>query len=317
MKRVLIIAGNRYTGSHQTPHLTHHLARQLVDLGRKVPVLGDFPLPWFSMPPSVEYVVEDYSKKEIVALLLDSHQEVIYLAYEQQVSSTFENASEALLRNLPATVQMFTEVAQRGRKMVFFSSGSAVYGEAVNIPISEIHPTRPLSEYGVTKLTLENFARLFSVTMGLKCICVRPSNVYGDGQRPLEGQGFISVAIESVLRRIPIKLFGSSDIIRDYIYVGDLASGIVSALESGEVSEIYNIGTGVGLSNLEVIEAIRLLMVNTGYEVLVKDFPARALDVKSNVLCSKKIYNQTGWKSKTSFKDGLVTTLNWMIKQHR
>jgi len=317
MKRVLIIAGNRYTGSHQTPHLTHHLVRQLVDLGREVTVLGDVPLPWFNIPPSVEYVMEDYSKKEIITLLLDSHQEVIYLAYEQQVSSTFENASEDLLRNLPATVQLFKEVAQRGRKMVFFSSGSAVYGEAVDIPICEMHPTRPLSQYGVTKLTLENFARLFSVTIGLKCIWVRLSNVYGDGQRPFEGKGFISVAVESVLRRIPIKLFGSSDIIRDYIYVGDLALGIVSALESGEDSEIYNIGTGVGLSNLDVIEAIKLLMEKTGYEVLVKNFPARALDVKSNVLCSKKLYDQTGWKSKTSFKDGLITTLNWLIERHK
>jgi len=96
-----------------------------------------------------------------------------------------------LLENLPPTVQLFAEVAASGRKLVFVSSGGTVYGEASKLPIREDHPTKPISPYGVTKLTLESYAHLYAVTHGLKFVCVRPANAFGPGQKPFTGQGFM------------------------------------------------------------------------------------------------------------------------------
>lgn len=317
MKSTLVIAGDGYIGPHQMPHLVPHLVRQLVAKGRKVTVLGRSTAPWYESLGGVDYVTEDFSKNEIICRLLDTHQEIIHLAYAAVPDASPENSHEDLLKNLPATLQLFSEVAVRGGRLVFISSGSGVYGEAVELPIRETHPTKPISAYGVTKLTLENYARLYGVTHGLKFICVRPSNVYGDGQRPFEGQGFIATAIASVLRGMPIKIFGSNDIIRDYIYVSDLASGIVSALECGRVSETYNIGTGVGLSNLDVIESITPLMQEIGCEVRIESFPARSFDVKTNVLDSIKLQTETDWRTKVGFIDGIVATRDWLKTQHK
>jgi UDP-glucose 4-epimerase len=147
-----------------------------------------------------------------------------------------------LLQNLPPTVQLFSEAAVRGTKLLLVSSGGTVYGEADELPISETHATKPISPYGVTKLTLENYAYLYAATHDLKFVCVRPANAYGIGQKAFVGQGFVATALASAMRGMPIKIFGHCGTIRDYLYVSDLASGIVSALEHGHLSETYNLG---------------------------------------------------------------------------
>jgi len=209
-------------------------------------------------------------------------------------------------------VQLFSEVADRGGKLVLVSSGGTVYGEAIKLPIREDHPTKPISPYGVTKLTLENYAHLYAVTHGLQFVCIRPANAFGVGQRPFVGQGFISTAMASAMRGQPIKIFGQNGTIRDYIYVSDLASGIVSALEHGHLSETYNLGSGIGLSNLEVIEVFKPLMQEIGCEVQVENLPERAFDVKANVLDSSKLQEHTGWKLQVEFDDGLRRTREWL-----
>ena len=180
------------------------------------------------------------------------------------------------------------------------------------LPICEDHPTRPISPYGVTKLTLENYARLYAVTHGLRFVCVRPANAYGVGQRPFIGQGFISTAIASAMRGQPIKIFGQDGTVRDYIYVSDLASGIMSALEHGHLSETYNVGTGVGLSNKGVIQILSPLMKRMGFDTIVEHLPERAFDVKVNVLDSTKLQMQTGWKPRIGIEEGLTLTSEWI-----
>ena len=197
-------------------------------------------------------------------------------------------------------------------KLILVSSGGTVYGEVDELPIKETHATKPVSPYGVTKLTLENYAYLYAATHGLKFVCVRPANAYGAGQKPFVGQGFIATAMASTMKSMPIKIFGEHGTIRDYIYVSDLASGIVSALEKGHLSETYNLGSGVGLSNFEVIELFKPLMQEMSSEVKVDNLPERAFDVKANVLDSTKLQEHTGWKPIVKFSEGLSRTRDWL-----
>ena len=300
----LIIGGAGYIGAH--------LAPQLISTGRQVTVLGRSETPRYQLPTGVRYVVGDFAEHDLICRLLDTHQEVIQLAYATVPNTSYENPLADLLQNLPPSVQLFSEVAGRGIKLVLVSSGGTVYGEVTGLPISEDHPTKPISPYGVTKLTLENYAFLYAATHGLKFICVRPANAYGVGQRPFVGQGFIATAIASVMRGMPIKIFGPHGTVRDYLYASDLASGIVSALEQGHLSETYNLGSGAGLSNLEVIDAIRPLMREIRCEVHLEVLPVRAFDVKANVLDSTKLQKHTGWEPKVKFQDGLRRTREWL-----
>ena len=302
--KILVIGGAGFIGVH--------LNSQLISTGRQVTVLGRSETPKYELPSGVRYVVGDFAQHDLISRLLDTHDEVIQLAYATVPNTSFENPLVDLLQNLPSNVQLFSEVAVRGIKLILISSGGTVYGEVIRLPISENHPTKPISPYGVTKLTLENYAYLYAATQGLKFVCVRPANAYGVGQRPFVGQGFVATAIASAMRGIPIKIFGLHGTVRDYLYASDLASGIVSALVQGHLSETYNLGSGVGLSNLEVIEAIRSLMREIGCDVSLEVLPERAFDVRANVLDSTKLQIQTGWQPQVTFQDGLRRTHGWM-----
>jgi UDP-glucose 4-epimerase len=152
------------------------------------------------------------------------------------------------------------------------------------------------------------------VTHGLKFVCVRPANAFGVGQRPFVGQGFISTAIASAMHAQPVKIFGQKGTIRDYLYVSDLAAGIVSALEKGHLSETYNLGSGVGFSNLDIIKVLTPLLNVIGYQVKVEHLAERTFDVKANVLDSTKLQKHTGWKPQIEFVDGLLRTCDWLKK---
>ncbi len=303
----LVIGGAGFIGAH--------LVTQLVATGRRVKVLGRNATPRYELPVGVDYMVGDFAQLELISRLLDTHQEVIHLAYATVPNTSFENPLADLMQNLPPTVQLFSEAAVRGTKLLLVSSGGTVYGEANDLPISETHPTKPISPYGVTKLTLENYAYLYAATHDLKFVCVRPANAYGIGQKAFVGQGFVATAIASAMRGMPIKIFGHCGTIRDYLYVSDLASGIVSALEHGHLSETYNLGSGIGLSNLDVIEVFRPLMREIGNEIMLENLPGRAFDVKVNVLDSTKLQIDTGWKPLVSFNEGVNITCDWLGRQ--
>ena len=304
----LVIGGAGYIGAH--------LVLDLLATGRKVTVLGRKATPLQELPEGVRYISGDFAHRELISDLLDCHQEVVHLAYATVPNTSFENPLADMLQNLPPTVQLFSEAAVRGAKLVLVSSGGTVYGEAIELPIREDHPTKPISPYGVTKLTLESYAHLYRVTRGLKCICVRPANAFGVGQRPFSGQGFISTAMASALSGLSIGIFGLRGTVRDYIYVSDLAAAIVKVLEYGQVSETYNIGSGIGLSNMDVIEAMTPLINEIGFDLHIDHLPERIFDVKANVLDSTKLHEHTGWEPQVGFHEGLLLTRGW-LRRHQ
>lgn len=306
--KTLVIGGGGFIGSH--------LIAGLLASGRRVTVMGRSKAPYYPLPNNADYCSGDFGSCELIGRLLDEHQEVIHLAYATVPNTSFDNPLADLLQNLPPTVQLFSEVAKRGGRLILVSSGGTVYGEAAQLPIKEDHSTNPISPYGVTKLTLEKYAHLYAVTHGLQVVCLRPANAYGVGQRPYIGQGFVSTAMASIMSDRPLKVFGGRGTIRDYIYVSDLAAGIVSALEHGHISGTYNIGSGVGRSNMDVVEAISPLMNEIGHEICVEHLPERVFDVHANVLDSTKLYQHTGWKPKIEFQDGLLRTRDWLKSCH-
>lgn len=300
----LVIGGGGFIGSYLVP--------LLVLSGRCVTVLGRRRQALYSLPEGVSYLGGDFASADLIRRLLDSHHEIIHLAYATVPNTSFENPLGDLQDNLPPSVRLFSEIAERGGRLIFISSGGTVYGEAINLPICEDHPTHPISPYGITKLTLENYARLYRVTHDLNYVCLRPSNAYGVGQRPFTGQGFIATAIASAIKGMPIRIFGSNGTVRDYLHVRDLAAGILAALERGRSSETYNLGSGVGYSNLEVLELLCPILARSGFGMVVEHLPERLFDVHANVLDSSKLFTDTGWLPMVGYGDGLEEMVNWL-----
>lgn len=300
----LVIGGGGYIGTHLLP--------MLIAEGRKVTVLGRSSMPSYELPQGALYISGDFSNHNLICQLLDKHQEVIHLAYATVPNTSFKDPLADLLQNLPPSVQLFSEAAKRNVKLVLVSSGGTVYGDALELPITETHTTKPISPYGVTKLTLENYANLYAATHGLKFVCVRPANAYGIGQRPFVGQGFVSTAIASALGGMPIKIFGKSGTMRDYIYVSDLASGICNVLIQGRLYETYNISSGIGLSNIDVINTFNSFLLKMNLPVQIENLPERSFDVKVNILDSSKLQLETGWKPRIEFLEGISLTFDWL-----
>ena len=301
--KCLLIGGSGFMGSH--------LATALVDSGKRVTSLDRNGILDIKKVDDVRYVSGDYGDKSLIETLLAEHDEVIHLAYATLPNILFDDLTADLLQNLSPAVQLFELSAKYNVRLILISSGGTVYGEALSTPILESHPTWPISPYGITKLTLEKYANLFAVTKGLNVICIRPANPYGKGQLPFTGQGFIAEALALALEGKPITIFGKQGTVRDYIYIDDLISGITTVLSKGNDNEIYNIGTGIGLSNIDVVNEIQTIFESSNINVKYEN--ERPFDVKSNILDAKKL-RSLGWEPKISINDGLMKTLIWLQK---
>jgi len=296
----------------------YHVVEALLAQSRKITVIGRSPIPFRQLPQQVQYISGDYGEKDFLRDVLTNVDEIIDLAYSTVPGTSFENPVEDILINLPSVVRLFEVVSSLAvQKIVVVSSGGTVYGQAKSLPIREDHPTNPISPYGVTKLAVEKYAFLFKELKGLPVVAVRPSNAFGEHQRPFSGQGFVATAIASVLEDKEIIIYGESGAIRDYIYVMDVARGIIAALHHGLPGCSYNLGSGIGRSNKDVLETIRPLADSAGFALKVKNVAPRQFDVASNVLDSGKLMSDADWKPIVSFAEGIERTWNWFVKNMR
>jgi UDP-glucose 4-epimerase len=304
VKCCCVIGGTGFIGSF----VVNILLRE----GRKVIVVGRSALPTRSLPDNVDYIPGDFGDKYFLRGILQGVDEIIDLAYATVPKTSYDNPVHDILANLPNAVNLL-EVASESTidKIVLASSGGVVYGPTDKIPINEEHPTNPISPYGITKLAVEKYAKMFHATHDLPVVCVRPGNAYGETQKPFAGQGFIATAIASILSGQALNLYGESGTIRDYIYVEDIAHGIVAALISGQPGDVYNIGSGNGRSNKEILDALRPIAQAEGHEIRLNTFPIRKFDVPINVLDSTKLCYRTGWTMKISFNEGIKKTWDW------
>lgn len=300
----LVIGGAGFIGKH--------LVTRLVKEGVRVTVVGRRALVPGSLPPGVAYIAGDFGSLELIRPLIAKHQNIIHLAYATVPNTSFESPLGDLIQNLAPAVQLFQEVAECDRRLVLVSSGGTIYGEAQKIPICEDHPTRPISPYGVTKQTLERYAYLYAATHGLRVTCLRPANPYGEGQLPYAGQGFIATAMMLAMRGQPVQVFGPHGSIRDYLYVGDLVDAIIRVLDAEHSGQTYNVGSGIGRSNLDVLTAIGPLVAELGKKVQVIHQPERVFDVRVNILDSGNLSRRTGWKLGVGFEEGLLRTFDWL-----
>ena len=189
-------------------------------------------------------------------------------------------------------------------QVVYVNTGGALYGEPDYLPCDEDHPQRPLSPYGLSKLTMERYFRLMlppPVTLKV----LRLANVYGPRQSPDGESGVISIFIRRMLRGEPVTIDGDGQQTRDFVYVGDVAAAHELVIDYPEPLTA-NIGTGSGVSVNELFEVIADL---TGYERSPQLGPPRLGDVKHVVLEVTRARERLGWTATTSLADGLRKTV--------
>jgi len=207
------------------------------------------------------------------------------------------------------------------RKVIFSSSGGAIYGEAETIPTPEEYPPRPLSPYAVSKFASEHYLNCYKTNYGLDFTLLRYANIYGPRQVPHGEASVIAIFMGKLLSgEVPIIYHYDREpegMMRDYCYVEDVANANLIAIDRGS-GETYNIGTGIGTVTTDLYHTILALMRGFGYakESIYDEprkGPARRGDVRRNCLDTGKAKTFLGWTSEKDLKTGLTKTLNWLL----
>ena len=198
------------------------------------------------------------------------------------------------------------EATRRGgaRKMVFASTGGAIYGDPAELPATEACPPAPLDAYGASKLAAEGYFGVYRHNYGLDFCILRYGNVYGPRQDPLGEAGVVAIFTGKMLQGAPTIVNGDGRQSRDFVYVGDIARANLLALTAGQ--GIYNLGTGVPTDvNCIWRELARL----TGYTGEEQHGPAKAGEVQTTYLEAGRAGRELGWTAEVPLAEGLARTV--------
>lgn len=200
--------------------------------------------------------------------------------------------------------------AEGARRVVFSSSGGTVYGVPQIVPIPETAPTDPISAYGVHKLAVEKYLHLYGYLHKLEHVSLRISNPFGPYQDPLRRQGLVAAALVKILNGQPVEVWGDGSVVRDYIYVDDVAEALIRAATIDTAHRVFNIGSGVGMSVNTVVEQTAAAL---GIENPKKDFTlGRKADVPVNVLEISLAKRELDWAPRVEWRDAILRTVEWM-----
>ncbi|MBT8402045.1 MAG: GDP-mannose 4,6-dehydratase [Rhodothermia bacterium] len=193
------------------------------------------------------------------------------------------------------------------RKVVFASTGGAIYGEPDYTPQDEKHPLRPLSPYGITKLATEKYLFFYEQEYGIPYVALRYGNIYGPRQNPHGEAGVIAIFIDRLLTERQPVIYGDGKQTRDYVYVGDVVAANMAALNY-DGSGIFNVGTG---RETDVNTLFRLLRDEISPDVPEHHEAGRPGEQRRSVLDFSKIESVLGWKPAVSIEAGLSETVSW------
>ena len=232
-------------------------------------------------------------------------QRVVWLAHLEQGRFN-ERETEVNL----APFENFLNQSAPTEKFVFVSSGGAVYGEPVFLPVTETHPRRPLSSYGRAKRALEDKLSEFARETKLKTAIIRPGNIYGFENPHRASKGIVAAFLDAIRAGRPFTLIHKGQTVRDFIHVNDVSRAVLAAVESPQKEIVWNVATGKGTTAREVLE---MILEKSGFEKPefneVENFSS---DVGANILSIDKITSESDWRPAITLEEGISQTIeNW------
>ena len=194
------------------------------------------------------------------------------------------------------------------RKVIFASTGGAVYGEGVPYPTSEECIPRPISPYGISKLTGEHYLFYYNVSYGLNYVVLRYANVYGPRQDPFGEAGVVAIFNQKILRDEQPVINGNGMQTRDYVYVDDVVDAVIASTYN-DINDVFNVGTGVETS---VNELFRHLIEITGKSHIKEVYgQAKKGEQLRSCLSYDKIRKALDWEPRVPLREGLTRTIEF------
>lgn len=258
------------------------------------------------------YEVDLRDTADVEAVLAREKPAVIsHQAALADVRESMADPQEYARVNILGTINLLEAARAHGtRKIVFASTGGAIYGQPDSLPATEASDARPLDFYGVTKLSVELYLDSYQRNYGLDYCALRYGNVYGPRQNIQGEAGVVAIFAGRMLADEPCVIFGDGLQQRDFVYVGDIARANLLAATRGRGR--YNIGTGVPTNIRTVFDMLSEL---TRYDRAPAQAEARLGEVRASYLDARLAAAELGWRHQTALLEGLTQTLEWCRTQ--
>jgi UDP-glucose 4-epimerase len=300
--KILITGGAGFIGSHITD--------AAIDAGMEVVIIDNlFTGKKENLNPRAKFYLADIRHKDIADIFADEKPDVVcHHAAQVSVRNSVDDPCLDAEINVVGSINVIDNCKKFNvKKIVFASSGGAIYGEQEKFPAPEDHPARPDSPYGAAKLSVEHYLHIYKKVFGLKYIALRYSNVYGPRQDPHGEAGVVAIFTGKMLSGQTPMINGDGGQTRDYVYVKDVVQANMLAFES-DAEGPFNVGTGI---ETDVNRLYSLIRERTGYKGGNEHGPAKAGEQYRSVLDCARIKRGLGWEPRFRLEEGLKETVEF------
>ena len=295
--KILVTGGAGFIGSN--------LVDALLGLGHDVVVVDNLSSGLKkNLNPKARFYEVDIRDKKLSEVFEREKPDIVdHHAAQIDVRKSGEDPIADAEANILGSLNVITNCIRSGvKRIVYASTGGAIYGDPQYLPADENHPINPISQYGVSKHAVEHYLHLYNIIHGLEYVALRYSNVYGQRQNPYGEAGVVAIfAIQMLTGKQPT-IFGPGDKTRDYLHVSDIVAANIIALERGK-NAIYNIGTGIETKDQEIFDTLASVLGYKGKPIYA---PVRKGEVYRIALDSSKARKELGWSPKLSLGEGIA-----------
>ena len=305
--KILVTGGAGFIGSNLTD--------KLIDSGHQVVVIDNLTTGFEKfINPRAKFYLADIRDGAVIDKIFEMEKPGIVNHHAAQIDvrkSVDTPVFDAQCNILGSINLIKSALDHKVKKFIYISTGGAVYGEPQANPVAETHPVNPECQYGISKHTVEHYLYLYQLHYGLKYTVLRYPNVYGPRQNPQGEAGVNAIFIHQMLNGKTPQIFGDGEQLRDYIFIDDIVSANLIAMEKGD-NDIFNIGSGIGTSVNEIYQQLKEIL-NFPHDPVYA--PPRTGEINRIYLDAAKAKKILGWECRVSFREGLSKTVDWHRKQ--
>ncbi len=305
-RSILVTGGAGFIGSH--------LVDALIARGSRVTVVDDFssgsPA---NLHPDATLIEGDISLAATMERLGNFDFDVVlHHAAQMDVRKSVKDSAADAMTNIVGTLRLLEKAAAAGaRRFIFASTGGAIYGEPQHTPQREDHPTHPSSPYGCAKLAVEHYLRYFSEVRGLKSVALRYANVYGPRQNEAGEAGVIAIFIGRMMAGEPLKVYGSGEQTRDYVFIDDVVRANLAAID-GVFQGGWNVGTGRETSVNTLISSLAAILKS---DPVIKHEGQRLGEQSRSVIDGSAFRGMARLPDPVALDAGLRKTIEWFLEE--
>jgi UDP-glucose 4-epimerase len=313
-KRVLVTGGAGFIGSH--------VADRFISEGWTVTVLDDLSSGREdNLNPQARFVRGDINSPEAAALVKEGRFDVMcHLAAQIDVRRSVADPVFDATRNILGTLNLMEAIRASGyeTRVIFSSTGGALYGDFVEPPSPEDVAKDPEAPYGIAKLSVEYYLAYYGRVHGIATVALRYGNVYGPRQDPHGEAGVVAIFCNRLLDERAMTVFGNGEQTRDYVYAGDVAAANYAAATkplpaTGRLdARAFNIGTGIETSVNTLAETLKKV---AGASTPIEYAPARAGELARSSLDTSKAQRVLGWSPQMPLGEGLENTFRYFASR--